>query len=583
MAVDSQEAIRVAFLLEPGHGFSGTDGFDYLGARRFLLKAKAQDGTLHRQHWQHVSGVGYADFRAFLRAQRDTWRREREGERDGEREASREEERSAAAAAPYADAAPSSHSEAVAAGQKDQGEVDVGEAGTGEVVERKDSLQEVVGMVKIQAEGMISVAYREDQVEGGEEGKGEGGEGQSKVPAASATAMAEGTIASDADASTHDVPGVGGTAGSVAAAPSAAADTFNRTELALPSVSTSSSSFDSVAAAVAAALGNAAPVPFTSESAPTVSAVPSTAADTFNCSDGNTKGDAPPSASSSGVDSIAAAVAAALGKAEPAVATASEAAPAADGHGSEDADSRRAAGADSGRAASREGLEGGGAQRGSEGEEVAIRVSAASGASAGGEESDGERAAEGGGKGEAAAAAAALDSKQQDSKQPSTPPSPPPLPAGFSSSICSVPPEASRNVLPPPPPRSGSVGSADSSGKAGGAGAEGKKGARRGSEGAAGREGSAAGRPLERRKSVGETAGSGGKGGVETGPLVRMSAVFEDCLASVNKVQFSRHHPDLLAYGAADGTFRLCYVPCNTGGAREEVQGGRRGLWVWRG
>ncbi|GJP61647.1 hypothetical protein CLOP_g18785 [Closterium sp. NIES-67] len=56
-----------------------------------------------------------------------------------------------------------------------------------------------------------------------------------------------------------------------------------------------------------------------------------------------------------------------------------------------------------------------------------------------------------------------------------------------------------------------------------------------------------------------------------------MSAVFDDCLASVNKVQFSRHHPDLLAYGAADGTFRLCYVPCNTGGSKGGGAGGKKG------
>ncbi|CAI5977278.1 unnamed protein product [Closterium sp. NIES-65] len=393
MAVDSQEAIRLAFLLEPGHN-----------------------------HWQHVSGVGYADFRAFLRAQRDTWRQERE--------ASREEEWRAAPTAPHADVAPPEAD----AGQKAQGKVDMGEVSMGEEVDT---------------------------------GK--------------------------------------------------------------------------AAAAVAAALGKPEPAQVTQ---------PATTAH----------------------------VAAASSKA---------AAPTSDGP-----EEQRESGIE---------------------EEVAIRISAASGAGAAGVSSDArtdrERGDEEGGNEVAssssaaveeeeeeevgvkrrdggaglAASAAAADvaaenqrdkkeqqgSKHKDGKQDESkhkdgkqPPSPPALPAGFTSSICSVLPEASRNVLPPPPPRPGAAGEA-----------EGKKGARRGSEGA-GSEGGA-GKALERRRSAGEAVA--GRGSGEVGPPVRMCAVFDDCLASVNKVQFARHHPDLLAYGAADGTLRLCYVPCSRGGNKSGGAGGKRG------
>ncbi|CAI5984132.1 unnamed protein product [Closterium sp. NIES-64] len=399
------------------------------------------------QHWQHVSGVGYADFRAFLRAQRDTWRQERE--------ASREEEWRAAPTAPHADVAPPEAD----AGQKAQGKVDMGEVSMGEEVDT---------------------------------GK--------------------------------------------------------------------------AAAAVAAALGKPEPAQVTQ---------PATTAH----------------------------VAAASSKA---------AAPTSDGP-----EEQRESGIE---------------------EEVAIRISAASGAGAAGVSSDArtdrERGDEEGGNEVAssssaaveeeeeeevgvkrrdggaglAASAAAADvaaenqrdkkeqqgSKHKDGKQDESkhkdgkqPPSPPALPAGFTSSICSVPPEASRNVLPPPPPRPGAAGEA-----------EGKKGARRGSEGA-GSEGGA-GKALERRRSAGEAVA--GRGSGEVGPPVRMCAVFDDCLASVNKVQFARHHsdllarvhggnvssqlnkvqfarhhPDLLAYGAADGTLRLCYVPCSRGGNKSGGAGGKRG------
>ncbi|CAI5996678.1 unnamed protein product [Closterium sp. NIES-64] len=374
------------------------------------------------EHWQHVSGVGYADFRAFLRAQRDTWRQERE--------ASREEEWRAAPTAPHADVAPPEAD----AGQKAQGKVDMGEVSMGEEVDT---------------------------------GK--------------------------------------------------------------------------AAAAVAAALGKPEPAQVTQ---------PATTAH----------------------------VAAASSKA---------AAPTSDGP-----EEQRESGIE---------------------EEVAIRISAASGAGAAGVSSDArtdrERGDEEGGNEVAssssaaveeeeeeevgvkrrdggaglAASAAAADvaaenqrdkkeqqgSKHKDGKQDESkhkdgkqPPSPPALPAGFTSSICSVPPEASRNVLPPPPPRPGAAGEA-----------EGKKGARRGSEGA-GSEGGA-GKALERRRSAGEAVA--GRGSGEVGPPVRMCAVFDDCLASVNKVQFARHHPDLLAYGAADGTLRLCYVPCSRGGNKSGGAGGKRG------
>ncbi|CAI5511658.1 unnamed protein product [Closterium sp. Naga37s-1] len=373
------------------------------------------------QHWQHVSGVGYANFRAFLRAQRDTWRQERE--------ASREEERRAAPAAPHADVAPL---EAVA-GQKAQGKVDMGEVSMGEEFDTgKAGMGVVVGELgTVQVDGMTVADLHGEEEEGLEE----------RFTKPSAEAVAAGQ---------------------------------SREKL----------------------------------------------------EDGA------------------------------------------------------------------EGAEGAGHRESGIVEEVAIRVSASSGAGAGvssNADRDGERGDEGGGNEVAASAEAAAedqgdksrptsaaltsDSKQQqdrigkqkDGKQP---PSPPSLPAGFTSSICSVLPEASRNVLPPPPSRPGPGKAAAAAGEA-----EGRKGARRGSEGA-GSEGGA-GKALERRRSAGEVVA--GRGSGEVGPPVRMCAVFDDCLASVNKVQFARHHPDLLAYGAADGTLRLCYVPCSRGGNRIGGTGGKRG------
>ncbi|CAI5496705.1 unnamed protein product [Closterium sp. Naga37s-1] len=523
MAVDSQEAIRLAFLLEPGHSVSSTNGFDYLGTRRFLLKAKAQDATLQRHHWQHVSGVGYADFRAFLRAQRDTWRQERE--------ASREEERRAAPAAPHADVAPSLTLPSPASPHADA-------HGEREVVREVE---------KVRMDGMTVVDGRGEEEEGSEE--------RLTNPACEAIAAGQSTVAADSSA------GAG-----------ADADANNISE------------------------STEASPPFTS----------------------------------SRVDSIAAAVAAALGKSEPPVTASSEAAPTAEGPEVDvTATSTRAAAdaavskrdgfesAGSGRIGStgREKLEDGAeGVEGAEGEEhresgieeeVAIRVSAASGAGAGvssNADRDGERGGEGGGSEVAASAASAeaasayqgdvsrstfaavaeSDSKQQDKdgkqehnkeqdskhKDGKQPPSPPSLPAGFTSSICSVPPEASRNVLPPTPPRPGPAKAAAAAGEA-----EGRKGARRGSEGA-GSEGGA-GKALETRKWAGEAVA--GRGSGEVGPPVRMCAVFDDCLASVNKVQFARHHPDLLAYGAADGTLRLCHVPCSRLGSKAGGAGGKRG------
>ncbi|CAI5474978.1 unnamed protein product [Closterium sp. Yama58-4] len=361
MAVDSQEAIRLAFLLEPGHTVSSTDGFDYLGTRRFLLKTKAQDATLQRHHWQHVSGVGYADFRDFLRAQRDTWRQERE--------ASREEGRHAAAAPPNADVALSE----ATAGQKVQGKVDTGKVGMGEVYTGKADTGEVIyhededgEREVVEGLGTVQVAIRVDGMTVAD-GRGEDEEGSDeRLAKLAAEAVVAGQSTVSADASAGAGSGAGAGAG----------------------------------------------------------------ADANHISKST---DAPPSFTGSSVDSIAAAVAAALGKSEPPVTASSEAAPTAEGP-EEDANA------------------------------TATR-----------------------------AASDAAGSKLAASEL-----------AG-----------------------SGRIGSA------------GREKLEDGARGA------------EHRES-----------GIEEEVAIRVSA----SSGAVNKVQFARHHPDLLAYGAADGTLRLCYVPCSRGG-----------------
>ncbi|CAI5532058.1 unnamed protein product [Closterium sp. Naga37s-1] len=406
------------------------------------------------QHWQHVSGVGYADFRAFLRAQRDTWRQERE--------ASREEERRAASAAPHADVA---HPEADA-GQKAQGKVSMGE----EVDAGRAGIGEVLGELgTVQVDGMTVADVHGEEEEGSEE------------PALGKSEPAPVTQPA--------------TTAHVAAAPSkaAASPTSDGTEE--HREHKESGIEEEVAIRVSAASG----------------------------------------AGAAGVSSDAH--------------TDAE-------RGDEEGGNEVAA------VEEQEEEEGAGAKRRDGGAGLASSAASSSAASSSA----------------AAATAAGVvaanqrenkeqqgESKHKDGKQP---PSPPSLPAGFTSSICSVPPEASRNVLPPPPPRPGPAKAAAAAGEA-----EGKKGARRGSEGA-GSEGGV-GKALERRRSVGEAVA--GRGSGEAGPPVRMCAVFDDCLASVNKVQFARHHPDLLAYGAADGTLRLCYVPCSQGGSKAGGAGGKRG------
>ncbi|CAI7854988.1 unnamed protein product [Closterium sp. NIES-54] len=531
MAVDSQEAIRLAFLLEPGHSISSTDGFDYLGTRRFLLKTNAQDATLQRHHWQHVSGVGYADFRAFLRAQRDTWRQERE--------ASREEERRAASAAPHADVA---HPEADA-GQKAQGKVDMGEVSMGEEVDAgKAGIGEVLGELEtIQVDGMTVADVHGEEEEGSEE--------RLMKPATETVAAGQSTAAADSSAGAGAGAGAGGAdaAGAAASAvPDVAADateTSKSTATAAPFATGSAA--DSIAAAVAAALGKSEPAPVTQPATTAhVAAAPSKAA----ASPTSDETEEHREHKESGIEEeVAIRVSASSGAGAAGVSS--------DAHtdaerGDEEGGNEVAA------VEEQEEEEGAGAKRRDGGAGLASSAASSSAAAA-----------------TAAGVAAANqrenkeqqgESKHKDGKQP---PSPPSLPAGFTSSICSVPPEASRNVLPPPP-RPGPTKAAAAAGEA-----EGKKGARRGSEGA-GSEGGV-GKALERRRSVGEAVA--GRGSGEAGPPVRMCAVFDDCLASVNKVQFARHHPDLLAYGAADGTLRLCYVPCSRGGSKAGGAGGKRG------
>ncbi|CAI5481645.1 unnamed protein product [Closterium sp. Yama58-4] len=445
MAVDSQ-AIRLAFLLEPSHSVSSSDGFDYLGTRRFLLKTKAQDATLQRHHWQHVSGVGYADFRAFLRAQRDTWRQERE--------ASREEERRAAPAAPYADVAPSE----ATAGRKAQGKVDMGEVSMGEEVDTgKAGSEEVVGgLGTVQMDGMTVADVRGEEAGSEEDGSEE------RLTKSATAAVAAALGKSEPAPATQPVT----TAHAAAASSKAAAPTSDGAE-----EHRESGIQEEVAIRVSAASGAGAGV-------------------------------------SSGMD-------AERGD---------------EGGGSEGAALSSVA------AAEEEEAEGAGAKKRDGGAGAAPSAASSSAVSAEAAAVDQDNKSR-----KSSTAVAASDNKQQqdgkqqdnqhkDRKQDESkqPPSPPSLPAGFTSSICSVPPEASRNVLPPPPPRTGPAKTAAASGEA-----EGKKGARRGSDG----------------------AGSEG----------------------VNKVQFARHHPDLLAYGATDGTLRLCYVPCSRGGSKAGGAGGKRG------